>query len=117
GIECGPAGDGCGGTLMCGTCVAPAVCGGITPGKCGVPPACKPLDCTGKCGPQGDGCGGVLTCPACDGGTCVPTTCTAFGAECGIIGDGCGGTLDCGKCVAPKTCGGGGTPYKCGGVM
>jgi hypothetical protein len=117
GIECGPAGDGCGGTLSCGTCVAPATCGGVTPGKCGVPPACKPLDCTGKCGPQGDGCGGVLTCPPCDGGSCTPTTCTAFGAECGIIGDGCGGTIDCGKCAAPKTCGGGGTPYKCGGLM
>ncbi|HEX8792957.1 MAG TPA: hypothetical protein VF765_18555 [Polyangiaceae bacterium] len=36
GIQCGPAGDGCGGLLQCGTCQAPQTCGGGgTPGKCG----------------------------------------------------------------------------------
>jgi hypothetical protein len=116
GIDCGSAGDGCGNVLACGTCVAPATCGGGgASGKCGVP-TCKPLTCAGKCGPQGDGCGGLLNCPACDGGVCTPTTCAAFGAECGQIGDGCGNVLSCGTCVAPSTCGGGGTPYKCGGI-
>jgi hypothetical protein len=99
GVTCGPAGDGCGGILDCGSC------------------PCTPQTCMGRCGPQGDGCGGVLACPACDGGPgCTPRTCMEAGAECGIIGDGCGSTVDCGMCVPPETCGGGGTPYKCGGV-
>jgi hypothetical protein len=99
GAKCGLTGDGCGGILDCGAC------------------PCTPQTCAGRCGPQGDGCGGVLACPACDGGAgCTPTTCAAFGAECGVIGDGCGGTIDCGTCVAPQTCGGSGTPYKCGSV-
>jgi hypothetical protein len=34
-------------------------------------------------------------------------------AECGTIGDGCGGVRDCGTCMAPKTCGGAGTPNHC----
>ncbi|MCC6522927.1 MAG: hypothetical protein IT373_09720 [Polyangiaceae bacterium] len=38
GLNCGPAGDGCGGTLDCGTCPAPQTCGGGgTPGVCGTP--------------------------------------------------------------------------------
>ena len=146
GLSCGAAPDGCGGVLDCGPCTAPDTCGGGgTPGTCGhtscvpqtcgtrcglqgdgcggtltCPPCdsgtCIPLTCAGRCGPQGDGCGGTLSCPACDGGTCTPRTCAAAGAECGIIGDGCGGTIDCGSCTPPQTCGGGGTPYKCGGV-
>jgi hypothetical protein len=36
GYNCGPAGDGCGGTLQCGTCSAPQTCGGGgTPNVCG----------------------------------------------------------------------------------
>ncbi|HWE26860.1 MAG TPA: hypothetical protein VHB97_02610 [Polyangia bacterium] len=36
GYSCGPAGDGCGGVLDCGTCTAPQTCGGGgTPGACG----------------------------------------------------------------------------------
>jgi len=35
-FNCGPAGDGCGGILQCGTCQAPLVCGAAgTPGRCG----------------------------------------------------------------------------------
>ena len=146
GYTCGPLPDGCGGLLDCGPCTAPDTCGGAgTVGKCGhvvctpstcagkcgpqgdgcggtlsCPPcdggSCVPLTCAGRCGPQGDGCGGTLSCPACDGAVCSPTTCAAAGAECGIIGDGCGNTIDCGNCTPPQTCGGGGTPYKCGGV-
>jgi len=138
GISCGPAADGCGALLNCGTCVAPDTCGGGgVAGKCGRPlctkktcaemgvtcgPSgdgcggtqdcgacpetgpCVPMTCGGRCGPQGDGCGGLLSCPPCEGGTCVPTSCTAAGAECGKIPDGCGALLDCGGCVAPATC-------------
>jgi len=99
GVTCGPAGDGCGGILDCGPC------------------PCTKDTCGTRCGPQGDGCGGVLSCPPCDGGSgCVPRTCASAGAECGIIGDGCGSTVDCGNCTPPQTCGGSGTPYKCGGI-
>jgi hypothetical protein len=42
GLGCGQAGDGCGGTLDCGSCNAPQTCGGdpANPGQCG---------CTGLC--------------------------------------------------------------------
>ncbi|MGO9712467.1 MAG: hypothetical protein ACLQBL_26640 [Polyangiaceae bacterium] len=84
GLNCGPAGDGCGCTLECGTCTAPQTCGGGgTPGVCGAP-------------------------------ACTPTTCAALGLNCGPAGDGCGGTLQCGTCTAPETCGGGGTAGVCG---
>ena len=86
--KCGVQGDGCGGvTADCGTCTAPATCGGGgTPSVCGYP----------------------------DGGTCNPTTCTKLGFNCGQVGDGCGGTLNCGTCTSPDTCGGGGKPNVCG---
>ena len=45
---------------------------------------------------------------------CVPRTCASVGANCGSIANGCGGVLDCGTCVAPETCGGGGTANRCG---
>ena len=87
GLSCGPTGDGCGGTLNCGTCTAPATCGGSgVRGQCGSSPPC------------------------------VPTTCAAQGLTCGPTGDGCGGTLNCGSCIAPATCGGGGMPGQCGSV-
>ena len=79
GIECGPAGDGCGGVLGCGTCAPTSVCGGG-----GVP---------GHCGPPG---------------SCTPETCAQQNLECGPAGDGCGGTIDCGQCVTPGVCGAGG---------
>ncbi len=85
-INCGPAGDGCGGILEdCGKCAPPQTCGGGgTPSTCG--------------GNQG----------------CIPKTCQQLGIECGPAGDGCGGTLQCGQCQAPNICGGAG-PSKCGG--
>ena len=85
GLECGPAGDGCGGLIQCGDCPPGEMCGGG--GKPGV-------------------CGNLA---------CTPKTCADLGAECGPVGDGCGNVLQCGDCAPPKTCGGGGTPYKCGG--
>jgi len=87
-INCGPAGDGCGGLLNCGSCTTPAICGGGGPGQCGAP----------------------------DTGTCTPMTCQQLGFNCGPAGDGCGGLLDCGTCVAPDTCGGGGQSGVCGGT-
>jgi hypothetical protein len=77
GFNCGPAGDGCGGSLSCGTCTAPETCGGggkasVCGGGC-VPKTCAELGY--DCGPAGDGCGGSLSC-----GTCTaPETCGGGG--------------------------------------
>jgi hypothetical protein len=141
--SCGHAGDGCGGTLDCGTCTSPAVCGGGgTFSQCGGG-QCTPKTCTDlgvSCGPAGDGCGGTLSCGECtgidtcggggtpsvcgtsfvapdgglEGGACIPNTCLAQSIACGPAGDGCGNILDCGSCPGTQTCGGGGTPYQCG---
>jgi hypothetical protein len=137
-IACGPAGDGCGNELSCGTCVAPQTCGGGGVfGHCGYPDAggCVPQTCTQQgiaCGPAGDGCGNELSCGSCtppltcggggvpgqcgypDAAACVPTSCAAQGITCGPAGDGCGNLLACGTCTAPATCGGGGVAGKCG---
>jgi hypothetical protein len=131
GLSCGPAGDGCGNVLQCGTCPAGETCGGGgTPSVCGS--SCTAKTCAGQgiqCGPAGDGCGNSLscgTCPAgqtcggggmpgvCGAGTCTPTTCAGQGIQCGPAGDGCGGSLSCGTCPAGETCGGGGTSGVCG---
>ena len=138
GYTCGTQGDGCGGTLDCGTCTAPQTCGGGgQAGQCGFPDAgtCAPLTCAQQnfnCGPAGDGCGGTLDCGPCtppqtcggggtfgqcgypDSGSCVSLTCADQGLNCGPAGDGCGNALDCGTCVAPDTCGGGGVAGQCG---
>jgi N-acetylneuraminic acid mutarotase len=134
GLNCGTVGNGCGGTVTCGSCPSGQVCGwGSTPNVCAVPTACVPTTCAAQalsCGPAGNGCGGTLncgTCPSpqvCGGGgpgtcgvltsACVPTTCAAQGLSCGPAGNGCGGTLDCGSCTAPQTCGGGGLRGMCG---
>ena len=87
---CGLVGDGCGGTLDCGSCTAPDTCGG----------------------------GGVLF--TCGGGSgsaaCTPRTCSQTGAQCGVVADGCGGlTADCGTCPSGQVCGGGGVANMCGG--
>jgi hypothetical protein len=126
---CGKMGDGCGGTLDCGNCATGTCGGGGTANMCGMG-TCTAGTCPtpavgSKCGPVADGCGGLLSCqcPAgtacingtCATSTCVPKTCATAGANCGQIADGCGGLLDCGTCLAPQTCGGGGTPNVCGG--
>jgi hypothetical protein len=130
GIQCGPAGDGCGGSLDCNPCPLGQICGGAGPGKCGAP-TCTPTTCPAlgfMCGPAGDLCGNLLdcgTCPSgqtCGGGgkpgvcgsqTCTPIGCAAQNLQCGPAGDGCGNTIDCGSCPPPQVCGGGG-PGKCG---
>ncbi|MGH7293340.1 MAG: hypothetical protein ACRELB_00330, partial [Polyangiaceae bacterium] len=80
-IFCGPAGDGCGNQIQCGTCTPPLTCGGGgVPGQCGAPDAgsCSPKSCADQgiqCGTASDGCGNVLTCPNCPvGQTCNTTT-------------------------------------------
>ncbi|MDB4938145.1 MAG: Tryptophan synthase alpha chain [Labilithrix sp.] len=146
-IECGPAGDGCGGLIAeCGKCAAGLRCGGPNAlSKCVSPSigtGCVPKTCTDlgvQCGLAGDGCGGTLTCGTCpsgeqcgvtgkpsqcvaatpasaDGGACIKKTCADYlleNKDCGTQSDGCGGTVDCGVCTgASEFCGGGG-PSKC----
>ncbi len=132
---CGPAGDGCGNQIDCGTCPAPLTCGGGGElGQCGGNAPCTPQTCAEQgvgCGPAGDGCGNQIDCGSCPlprtcggagtlgqcgaGGTCTPVTCQQLGYDCGPAGDGCGSQLDCGTCTPPATCGGGGAPGQCGG--
>ncbi|MDP8999985.1 MAG: hypothetical protein M3O46_07730 [Myxococcota bacterium] len=150
GFTCGPAADGCGGLLQCGTCAAPQTCGAGGFSKCGLPPGVAPdggstISCTPKtcsalgydCGPASDGCGALLQCGTCtspqtcggggfnkcgapsgaspDGASaCTPTTCASQGITCGPTGDGCGNLLSCGTCNAPQSCGGGSVPGQCG---
>ncbi len=128
-IACGPAGDGCGNVIQCGTCAGGQTCGGGgVESQCGAPP-CSPKTCAEQgftCGMQGDGCGNVLQCGTCaagfcGGGTpgtcgsgvCTPKTCAALGATCGLQGDGCGNILQCGSCSPGETCGGNGAPNLC----
>lgn len=73
GIQCGPAGDGCGALLLCGGCPPFQTCGG---------------------GGQYGHCGGDAGPPD----ACVPKTCADVGAQCGVVPDGCGGQIDCGIC-------------------
>ncbi len=125
---CGMMGDGCGATLNCGTC-ATGTCGGGGPNLCGgstcSPSACPSPSSGSVCGPVADGCGAVNNCPCpsgmpcvnglCGAPACVPRSCAEAGANCGTVADGCGGTLACGTCIAPQSCGGGGTANLCGG--
>ncbi len=92
GLNCGSNANGCGGVLDCGTCTAPALCGGGGFSVCGGPISAE---------------GGTVA-------ACVPTTCALLGAGCGTVGDGCGGVLDCGTCTGSAFCGGGGFSA-CGG--
>ena len=78
GIECGPAGDGCGNLIQCGTCPSGEFCGGGGPGKCGMQ------------------------------NNCMPSTCAAQNIQCGQAGDGCGNVLNCGNCPTGQVCGLGG---------
>ncbi len=128
GAKCGPAGDGCGNTIDCGTCPGGMICTG-TPGMCITPP-CSASSCPSEesCGPIPNGCGGTVDCGPCSSGltcggagpslcgatTCSKTTCAAQGISCGPGADGCGGLIDCGTCPPGMTCGGGGTSGACG---
>ena len=132
GYNCGMVGDGCGGTLDCGTCTSPGEsCGGAgMPNVCGTPP-CTAKTCAGlgyDCGMASDGCNKTLDCGTCtgsqtcgSGGTnkcgmtlCTPQSCATQGFNCGLQGDTCGNALNCGVCTGNQTCGGGGTSGQCG---
>ena len=137
-LSCGPAGDGCGNQISCGSCPSGQACGGGgVPGQCGAPDSgsCAPTTCLQQnisCGPTGDGCGNLIQCGSCPSGqtcggagvagqcgtppgACVPLTCQQEGLNCGPAGDGCGNLIQCGACVSPQSCGGGGRPGVCGG--
>ena len=116
GQNCNTAPDGCGGTIMCGTCVAPQSCGGGgNANQCG---CTSTMTCIGgqTCGTGMDNCGNALSCGTCTlpqtcggGGTagacgCTPTTCAQQGAQCGTIADECGGTLTCPSCANGESC-------------
>ncbi len=75
-IQCGPAGDGCGNLLQCGSCPMGQTCGGNGSGHCGTQT------------------------------NCVPETCASQGIQCGPAGDGCGNQLNCGNCQTGQVCGG-----------
>jgi hypothetical protein len=112
-VACGPAPDGCGNILQCGSCPAGLFCVG---GQCTA--GCTPRTCAQQglsCGAQSDGCSGALQCGACptnevclDGtcspGICQPRTCAEQGFACGPQGDGCGHLLSCGTCPAGRLC-------------
>src|SRR6185369_10327964 len=53
GYNCGPANDGCGNLLQCGTCSSPQICGGG-----GQPGVCGGLPCSNLC-PFQTNCGGA----------------------------------------------------------
>ena len=135
--NCGPIGDGCGGSIpSCGTCGVGDTCGGGgKPSQCGRPPCIKKTcaDLGANCGAAGDGCGGLIaSCGTCDAGicggggpskcggggdaaACVPTKVACAATDCGPIADGCGAILNCpAACPAGQTCGGGGSPSVCG---
>lgn len=128
GIACGPASDGCGNELDCGSCPTGEICTG-TPAACVTPP-CTKATCPsgGSCGLMPDGCGGDVDCGPCPSGMtcggagpsmCGTTTCTPQGCpasiKCGPAADGCGGLIaSCGVCPPDETCGGGGTSGVCG---
>jgi hypothetical protein len=120
-VKCGPATDGCGNIIMCGTCSPGQACvaGACTTG-------CTPKTCASQgftCGMQGDGCGNALNCggcasgKVCNGGTCTtggctPKTCPQQNYMCGSVGDGCGNIIGCGACPPGEICGGM-TPGQC----
>lgn len=68
--DCGPVGDGCGGLLQCGTCVAPLACGGGgTPSVCGAAVTTDAgVQCTNLCLQQ----------VACSGGGSTTVTGTVY---------------------------------------
>jgi hypothetical protein len=144
GKACGVEGDGCGGTVSCGTCPDGQGCGIAAAFQCapilsGSVDDCPALitDCAGEgaeCGQIGNGCGGILDCGSCPGDeicglnapqlcgappVCVPATpAEACATACGFVSDNCGDAIDCANegfpCPIGETCGGGGVQFQCG---
>jgi hypothetical protein len=94
---CGRDGNGCGGTIDCGTCVGETVCKFSSTGNTCVPKPppveCEPLDpiaaCAITCGEISDGCSGLIKCEE-DPLTRCPDgeACGADGTpgQCGVVG-------------------------------
>jgi hypothetical protein len=114
---CGQDGDGCGGTLNCGTCPSGEQCEYPATGnvcKPIPPPTCTPTPineaCANTCGMTGNGCGGQWNCEdslmACAIKTPAGQTCGGGGVanECGSSG-----TVPCMKTPVSEVCAG-----KCG---
>ena len=119
---CGDIGDGCGGTLHCGTCSSGSWCVGNVCRSEGPLDAGALLSCSVPggtyCGDIGNGVGGKLECGSCPTGwTCTdnlcvaePPVCTPIGCGtgssgfCGKIGDQCGHKVDCAGCAAGQLC-------------
>jgi hypothetical protein len=148
--ECGPVGNGCGGSIDCGDCDDGERCGLYEAFQCGVVPVDDPEQCTAlietcedadvECGTAGNGCGGTLDCGSCeDGEICgirepgqcdPPPECEPMSPEeaceghCGVVANGCdesvdGGLIDCSDyedytCPAGTICGGAGVANECG---
>ena len=97
GKNCGTISDNCNGTLSCGSCTAPLMCGGGgTANVCG----CTPTTCAAQgknCGSISDGCGGTLTC-----GTCSGSETCGGGGTANVCG---GGTGSCSPTVSSYTLG------------
>ncbi len=115
--NCGTHGNGCGGTIVCGTCditLGESCGGGGTSNLCGKP-ACTKTTCAAQaktCGPISDGCNGLLTCGRCsDGSACDvgdPKACKGTGAciaDC-PVGQACGAIVPnvCGSTCVKKSC-------------
>jgi hypothetical protein len=111
-VQCGPAPDGCGNILQCGSCPPDQLCVGGTCVGC-TPKTCKEQGFT--CGQQDDGCGNSLQCGdcqsnyvckdgTCETGLCTPQTCASQKYTCGPQGDGCGNIVQCGTCPAGQFC-------------
>ena len=117
--NCGTISDGCGGTLDCGTCMDPQVCGTnfVTNNQCCTPTS-SCATWPAECGIIGDGCGHAIDC-----GTCtLPETCGGGGQyyQCGCTDNGhacddqvcgtalnnCGDSVLCGVCPTdrPRCC-------------
>ena len=137
-INCGPAGDGCGNELMCGTCTPPADLRRRRRGRPVRLPRRRSLHATDLLRPEHH----VRSCRrrlrqradlrhvhaapdlrrrrrtrpvrrARRRELHAPVV-RAQNIDCGPAGDGCGNELMCGACTSPQTCGGGGVPGQCG---
>jgi hypothetical protein len=113
GFTCGKNGDGCGGTIDCGTCSGTDYCGGGGYSKCGNGTdggtTCMPKTCAdypaGTCGQQTDGCGGVTAvCGDSDASLCpVNQVCgVSVPGMCGYVDGGLQG--DASSLCTKKTC-------------
>jgi hypothetical protein len=100
GKNCGSIGDGCGGTLNCGSCSSSQTCGGSgTANVCG----CTPTTCSAQgknCGSISDGCGGTLNCGSCSSSQ----TCGGGG-----MANVCGGSSSSSSSGGSSSSSGGGT--------